>query len=102
MAWNYRQFKNLECTHQSLIEKSEYFLDSGLDDYRKHFEGFLGRRIKNRTDDNIIEQIIPKNLNDYFKKVEDENYYISNVLCLINIVREVLLNSEFIKALKQY
>jgi hypothetical protein len=80
--FDYHQYISLKPNKNSLLEKFEFLKNSGLKEYENEVCSLFGlKQLPIRNDHNIIEQIIPKSLEDYEKKERDRLYYISNVIC---------------------
>jgi len=85
----------VEFGKQALLEKFSYLLQTGLQEYeRKACEVFDRQKLPVKTDDNLIEQIIPKGLlNDWISKKKQKLYYVSNAISFLKIMRELFDNA---------
>lgn len=65
---------------EKLMNILDWLNEEGISIYQDECLKLFGRKQLNKRDDNqLIEQAIPKNINDLKKKYTDINYYISNV-----------------------
>jgi len=64
----------------------EFMLERGHNEYEEALKILFNRsRLPSLNDDNMIEQAIPKSINDANRKIKNKNYYISNALCFLDI-----------------
>ena len=66
----------------------EWLTKDGLNIYKEEFKRISGvKKLPDTKEIQLIEQAIPKNRNDWYKKISDQNYYTSNVIMFTEICK---------------
>lgn len=74
----------------SFLDYFKYLLDSDFMDLEEKLKTtFEISKFENRSDQEVIEGILPTSLNDLEKKRKNKNYYICNTSCLLAVIRKI-------------
>lgn len=74
----------------------EYFINEGNNTLRDNLKNTLSvKNFPSRSDDNIIEGILACSPKELEKKRNNENYYICNAICLLNVINRIFNNDLF-------
>lgn len=74
----------------------EYFINEGNNTLRDNLRNTLSvKNFPSRSDDNIIEGILACSPKELEKKRNNENYYICNAICLLNVINRIFNNDLF-------
>jgi len=91
------EYLRLNGNQSGLLAKFKSLLDSGLDWYSSEaLQLFELKRFPSRKDDQLIQQILSKSPNDEKKKTKGKDYYFSNALTFIKVLKN-LLSIDFIQ-----
>lgn len=100
---NLKEFIELEKTKQSVLLKLNYLKQAGLDEYLCFACSVLGlKRVPQKGNNEIIEQIIPSSPNDINKKVKNKEHYKAHLSCIEFVLNKYFLNDGFLKNFEAY
>ena len=100
---NIQKFIELEETKDSILQKLKYLRNGGLNEYIDYVLSEMGlKKLPQKNDDQIIQQILSKTPNDLNKKVASKEHYKAHLCALKNVFEEMLLNDGFIENIEKY
>lgn len=92
----HNDFMRVGLSKEALLEKFRYLQREGLHEYsNRACEVFGFQKLPNKTDNSIIEQIFFKSYNEFLKKRGEKLYYVTNVVCFLEMLRR-LFREQFI------
>jgi len=100
--FNYSSYMKVEPSHSGLVQKFRYLKEMGLKEYeREALSLFNRRKLPQKTNDQIIEQIVPRSISEHNKRTEQKLCHESNVVCFLKVMRWIL-PEEFIEDFAKY
>lgn len=94
---NKSEYLHIQKAHNELLAKFKSLLEEGLPWYEKQaLNLFELRRFDKRQDDQLIQQILGKSPNDENRKKQSSDYYISNAIVFLKVMRRIL-HTDFLR-----
>lgn len=73
---------------EELMDLLDWLKKEGLQCYKDEVMRIAGlKRMPSKKDEQLIQQSIPKSINDWNKKLSDENYYLANAILFVEICK---------------
>ena len=96
-------FLDLQETKQSVLGKLRYLKGGGLDEYVQYALTAFGlRKLNPKKSDEVVQQILPKSLNELKVKQVGQLYYKAHLYCVKSTLEEMFLNDGFLANLDKY
>jgi hypothetical protein len=98
-----QKFIELNESKDSIIEKLKYLKKNGLNDYFAFALSEMNlKKLPNKNEDQIVQQIIPKTPLDLNKKIKNPLYYHAHLCCIKYAFEDMFLHDDFIKNLENH
>ncbi len=94
------EFTNVKIDQKGILDKIERLRHSEFEDLENLFLNSLKiKKLPTKSNDKIIQQILPKNIND--RKYLNKEFYIAQFICLKRIAFECFICDEFVEKISK-